>query len=61
MRKVYIEIKSNYGNEAIYPACDAGRLFAKLTGKKTLSRSDLTTIKHLGYEVEVKHRPLYSE
>jgi hypothetical protein len=54
MQTVQIEIKSNYGNEAIYPANEAAANFAKLTGKKTLSRADIATIKNLGFDVVIK-------
>lgn len=51
---ILVTIKNNYGTEAIYPACDKSQSFASLAGKKTLSRSDIATIKSLGFIVEVK-------
>lgn len=56
--KILVEIKTVYGNEMIYPVCEQAIKFAKLTGKKTLSRSDIATIKDLGFEVEVKSQSL---
>ena len=50
---IKVEIKTVYGNECIYPACDTSRLFIELVGGKTLSRDNITTIKALGYDVEV--------
>jgi hypothetical protein len=52
-RVVKVEFKSAYGNERIYPANDKAELFCELSGKKTLSRDDIKTIKLLGFRVEV--------
>ena len=54
MQTVQIEIKTNYGNEAIYPANDTAAKFTNLLGKKTLSRVDLAIIKNLGFDIVVK-------
>jgi len=35
-----------------YPACPVSRLFADLTGTKTLTREALNTIKKLGFAIE---------
>jgi hypothetical protein len=51
---VQIEIKTNYGNEAIYPANDTAAKFANLVGKKTLSRVDLAIIANLGFDIVIK-------
>lgn len=50
--KVIVQIKSVYGNELIYPINTTAQQFAKLVGKKTLSRADLQIIKSLGFEIE---------
>lgn len=54
--KITIEVKNVYGNEAIYPACEASRLFASIAGTRTLTRHALRDIKALGYAVEVKQK-----
>jgi len=51
---ILVTIKNNYGTEAIYPVCEKSKSFASLAGKKTLSRSDIATIKSLGFSVEVQ-------
>lgn len=56
--KIIVEIKNVYGNELIYPVCEESKKFIMLTGKKTLGRSDISTIKSLGYTVEVKAKEL---
>ena len=50
---ITVTIKSNYGQEAIYPACEASKVFAALAGTKTLTRKDIDLIKQLGYSVAV--------
>jgi len=54
MEIVTIEIKNVYGNQNCYPVCENGKLFAQLTGKKTLSAEDLQLIKKLGFQVKFK-------
>lgn len=49
-----VEIKTHYGTQYIYPACDTARKLASLTGKKTFSHSDIKTIKYLGYSINVQ-------
>ena len=52
--QLQVTIKSNYGQEAIYPANDEARAFCRLMGKKTLSRADLKTIVgELHYSLDV--------
>lgn len=56
-RKITVIIKTVYGNEMIYPACDDAKLFAQLAGKKTFSESDIRTIKDLGYTILLSQKP----
>lgn len=53
-QEITVRITRNYGNEAIYPADKTGLTFTRLTGKKTLSRSDLELIKQLGFNINVE-------
>lgn len=52
--ELLIEMRNVYGNELIYPANDTARALVTLTGRKTFSRSDIQTLKGLGYAVTVK-------
>jgi hypothetical protein len=54
MQKIIVEVKSVYGNDLIYPVSNNAILFAKIAGTKTLSPYVITTIKGLGYFIEVK-------
>jgi hypothetical protein len=49
---IKVEIKNNFGNEAIYPACKQAQLFAEIAGTKTLTRDTIAKIKALGYQIQ---------
>ena len=51
--QIKVTIKTEYGNERIYPACPAAEAFARLSSKKCLSRENIAVIEGLGYEVEI--------
>ncbi len=51
---IQVEIKSNYGNRAVYPACDISRKLAALIGTKTFTDAAIEQIKALGYIFNVK-------
>lgn len=50
---ITVQIKNNYGTEAIYPACSDSQAFARIAGTKTLTRETIALIKTLGYTVSV--------
>lgn len=54
-----IEIRSVYGNEAIYPVCDRAKLFADIAGTKTLTRRTICQMEALGFEIICK-QPVFS-
>ena len=56
--ELLIQIKQNYGKEAIYPACEKSRMFADLIGAKTLTRANIEAIKALGYSFKVVQQDL---
>ena len=51
---ITVQIKTVYGNEAIYPICDKAKQFAALIGTKTLTRRAICQIEMLGYLIEVQ-------
>tara|TARA_R110000744_G_scaffold21338_6_gene55372 strand:+ start:1014 stop:1187 length:174 start_codon:yes stop_codon:yes gene_type:complete len=52
--KITVQIKSNYGQEMIYPVSAPAKIFADLAGTKTLTRRALQHIAMLGYTIEVQ-------
>jgi hypothetical protein len=51
---IQVAIKSNYGNRAVYPACDISRKLAALIGTKTFTDAAIEQIKGLGYIFNVQ-------
>jgi hypothetical protein len=49
--KIQIEIRSQYGNTVAYPICAAAKLFARISGTKTLSSQALKDIQSLGFDI----------
>lgn len=52
--EITVEIKNVYGIEKIYPLCEKGKLFAQLSGCKTLTPYAIQVIKKLGYAIKVQ-------
>lgn len=52
--QIVVRLKTNYGSQVIYPACDKAKTFAKLLNQETLTPHNIRVIKELGYEVVVK-------
>jgi membrane-anchored protein YejM (alkaline phosphatase superfamily) len=51
---IEIEIKSNYGREAIYAINPVqARSLSQLTGQKTLTRANVIALHDLGFKFEV--------
>ena len=51
--KLQVTIKSVYGRDLIYPACDIAKLFTALLKVKSFTENQLEQIKSIGYEIEV--------
>jgi hypothetical protein len=52
---VQVEVRNVYGVKNIYPVNHAARVFAFISGRKTLTRAVLEDIKLLGYTIEQVH------
>ena len=46
-----VEKKNVYGVERVYPICSKAKLFARISGNKTLLPEDIELIKKLGYNL----------
>ena len=52
MNRIELEVRSNYGNEAIYVVSSHASAIRTLTGKKTISRADIQALQDLGLMIE---------
>ena len=52
--QITLAIKTHYGTEHIYPACETAAKLTSLTGKRTLSHNDIKTIRALGYVITIQ-------
>jgi hypothetical protein len=55
---VTVRIANNYGQRAVYPACDTARKLADLIGTKTFTDRAISQIKALGYSINVEAQSL---
>jgi hypothetical protein len=51
--QIEIEIKSVYGKETFYPACEHSKMLCKLMHTKTLTVEALATLKGSGYAIAI--------
>jgi len=51
-QNIKVKKREVYGKELIYPVCQKALNFTRLTGRKTLTPSDLFIIANLGYSVD---------
>jgi hypothetical protein len=51
--KIQVEVKSNYGSQAVYPRCETAKLLCDLARQRTMTPDAIKTIKALGYSIEV--------
>lgn len=58
MNILKVEIKQNYGNQLIYPACSQSKIFCELLNTKTLTQSAIDKIKQLGFTFEVQQKSI---
>jgi hypothetical protein len=52
--QLIVEKKSVYGNQLVYPICNKAKLFASISGNKTLLPEVIEDIKKLGYNLTTK-------
>jgi hypothetical protein len=49
--RIQVDIRSQYGNTVAYPICQAAKLFARISGTKTLPAQALKDIQALGFHI----------
>lgn len=50
---VRVEIKSQFGNERIFPVNGTAKTFAAIANTKTLTREVLVLVRNLGFDIDV--------
>jgi hypothetical protein len=55
---ITLRIASNFGNRAVYPACDVSHKLADLIGTKTFTDAALKKLAALGYVLTVQQQTL---
>jgi len=58
MHNLIVEKKNVYGVERVYPVCKKAKLFARISGNKTLLDVDIKLIKQLGYTLTTKREEI---
>jgi len=53
-----VAIRNNYGQRAVYPACETSRKLAALVGAKTFTDRVIDQLKGLGYVFTVKQETI---
>ena len=56
--QLIVEKKSVYGNQLVYHICNKAKLFASISGNKTLLPEIIEYIKKLGYKLTTKGEQL---
>ena len=54
MQSIIVRITSVYGQRTVYPVFDIAKTFATIAGTKTLKPDTISSIKKLGYEINVQ-------
>lgn len=53
-KTIYVECKTVYGKDLVYPICDFGKMICQLSNTKTLSKENIDILKRNGYIVKEK-------
>lgn len=50
---IHVKLKTNYGQQTIYPNCESSKTFCKMLNQKTLTPLDIKHIRELGYKLVI--------
>ena len=50
---IKVRVKTNYGQQMIYPQCTGAKVFAKMLDQKTLTPLNIKYIRELGYQIVI--------
>lgn len=51
---IVVKLRTTYGQQIIYPACEKARVFTKMLAQQTLTPYNISCIKELGYTIKVE-------
>ena len=57
-KTIIVKRKGSWGNEWIYPVCPKAKLFASISGNKTLLPDVIELIKKLGYNLTTEREKI---
>lgn len=52
-QQIHIKVKTNYGQQAIYPDCESSKTLCMMLDQKTLTPLNIKYIRQLGYEIVI--------
>lgn len=50
---IHVTVKTNYGNQTIYPNCESSKTFCRMLDQKTLTPLNIKYIRELGYQIVI--------
>lgn len=50
---IHVVVKTNYGNQTIYPNCESSKTFCRMLDQKTLTPLNIKYIRELGYQIVI--------
>lgn len=50
---IHVLVKTNYGNQTIYPNCESSKTFCRMLDQKTLTPLNIKYIRELGYKIVI--------
>jgi hypothetical protein len=57
-KSIIVSMRSQYGNDLVYPECPDARRFAAIANTATLTANTVEAIRQLGYEIKIKTETL---
>lgn len=56
---IHVVVKTNYGNQTIYPNCESSKTFCKMLDQKTLTPLNIKYIRELGYQIVIDPQEVF--
>lgn len=56
---IHVVVKTNYGNQTIYPNCESSKTFCRMLDQKTLTPLNIKHIRELGYQIVIDPQEVF--